>query len=196
MRRYAREKLDMKKKLVFIGNSIVNGFPWNRSQCFVSLIREASGFDVINKGINGDTTGNIMKRFDRDVISHKPDYVFILTGTNDFIYDKLSADQVYSNLTSMAKIAADEGIKPVLLTPLPVNAEMASRLWMVGSGTDYDIVSSQLEEISELIRSGNIEFIDLNREYRKCGQYHDGIHPTPEGHRFIADVILGNSAIF
>lgn len=185
----------MKKKLVFIGNSIVNGFPWSRSQCFVSLIREDSGFDVINKGINGDTTGNIIKRFNRDVISHKPDYVFILTGTNDFIYDELSPSQVYNNLTSMAKLAEAEGIRPVLLTPLPVNAEMASRLWMVGSGTNYDIVNNQLEEISELIRNDTIEFIDLNREYRKCLQYHDGIHPTPEGHRFIADVILGNTAI-
>lgn len=185
----------MKKKLVFIGNSIVNGFPWSRSQCFVSLIREDSGFDVINKGINGDTTGNIIKRFNRDVISHKPDYVFILTGTNDFIYDELSPSQVYNNLTSMAKIATSEGINPILLTPLPVNAEMASRLWMVGYGTDYNHVNRQLEEISELIRNSNIKFIDLNGEYRKCNLYHDGIHPTPEGHRFIADVILGNTAI-
>ncbi|MGN0704427.1 MAG: GDSL-type esterase/lipase family protein [Lentihominibacter sp.] len=180
----------MKKKLVFIGNSIVNGFPWKRSQCFVSLVRESTGYDVINKGINGDTTGNIMRRFGKDVIDNNPDQVFILTGTNDFIYDKLAADQVYRNLAAMAETAADNGISPVLLTPLPVDAEMASRLWMTGSGTDYNKVNRQLEEISEIIRSGGLEFIDLNREYRRCGLYHDGVHPTPEGHAFIAQVIL------
>ncbi|MDD6646192.1 MAG: GDSL-type esterase/lipase family protein [Firmicutes bacterium] len=180
----------MKKKLVFIGNSIVNGFPWKRSQCFVSLVRESTGYDVINKGINGDTTGNIMRRFGKDVIGNNPDQVFILSGTNDFIYDNLSPAQVYMNIAAMAETAADNGIPPVLLTPLPVDAEMASRLWMAGSGTDYSEVNRQLEELSRIIRNGELEFIDLNREYRKCGLYHDGVHPTPEGHAFIAQVIL------
>lgn len=184
----------MKKKLVFIGNSIVNGFPWKRSQCFVSLVREATGFDVINKGINGDTTGNIIRRFDNDVIAHRPDTVFILTGTNDFIYDELTPDQVYSNLISLSETAAAEGITPVLVTPLPVDAEMASRLWMAGSGTDYDTINRQLRQLSELIRNCGLEYIDLNSEYRRCGLYHDGVHPTPEGHGFIAQVILDSIA--
>ena len=38
----------MKKKIVCIGNSIVNGFPLRRSQCFASLLREATGWEIIN----------------------------------------------------------------------------------------------------------------------------------------------------
>jgi hypothetical protein len=59
-------------KIVCIGNSIVNGFPHKRSQCFVSLWRQAAGHEIINKGENGDISSNIHARFDKDVVSHKP----------------------------------------------------------------------------------------------------------------------------
>lgn len=180
----------MKRKIVFIGNSIVNGFPFKRSQCFVSLVREATKWDVINKGNNGETTADILARFDRDVIFHAPDTVFIMTGTNDFIYKEASPKGAFDNLMIMVQRARAEGITPVMLTPVPVNAEMASRLWMSGAGINYDDVNAQLEELTQLIKASDIEYVDLNDAYKSCGLYHDGIHPLPEGHSFIADTIM------
>ena len=46
-----------------------------------------------------------------------------------------------------------------------------------------------LEALAGLIRSSGFRFIDLNSKYRECGKYLDGVHPLPEGHRFIADII-------
>jgi len=83
----------MKTKIVFIGNSIVNGFPLSRGRSFPGLIRAAvkageATFhaDVINKGVNGETTAQILDRFEHDVLDHEPAVVVIMTGTNDFIY--------------------------------------------------------------------------------------------------------------
>ena len=82
----------MKNKLVFIGNSIVNGFPMSRGRSFPGQIRKAlkEGLDtggkvplygdVINKGVNGETTLDILRRFDHDVLAHAPHAVFIMTG--------------------------------------------------------------------------------------------------------------------
>ena len=92
----------MKKKIVCIGNSIVNGFPLRRSQCFASLLREATGWEIINKGNNGETTAQILARFERDVISHHPDIVVILTGTNDFIFQDATPEEAFQNLIHMA----------------------------------------------------------------------------------------------
>ncbi|MDO4545987.1 MAG: GDSL-type esterase/lipase family protein [Bacillota bacterium] len=191
-----------KKKLVFIGNSIVNGFPLKRSQCFAGLIRQETGWDVINKGVNGQTTTDLDNRFDRDVLSHKPNMFFILSGTNDFIYGEATPEQAFANLEGMAKRALSgigaDGIKyaepntitPVFLTPIPTDPEMASRLWMAGAGVDYQRVNRQMFELTTRIKAAAFDFIDLNGSYQQCGQYHDGVHPTEEGHRFIAGQIL------
>lgn len=39
----------MEKKLVFIGNSIVNGFPYERNRCFASLVEHDTGYTVVNR---------------------------------------------------------------------------------------------------------------------------------------------------
>ncbi|WP_166793175.1 SGNH/GDSL hydrolase family protein [Cryobacterium lactosi] len=38
---------------------------------------------VVNAGINGHTTGDLLNRLDRDVIDLNPDHVVLLVGTND-----------------------------------------------------------------------------------------------------------------
>ena len=48
-------------------------------------------YEVINKGINGDTAPGVLQRLDRDVILLQPDIVIIAIGTND-IFARLSAD--------------------------------------------------------------------------------------------------------
>lgn len=181
----------MEKKLVFIGNSIVNGFPYERNQCFASLVEHDTGYTVVNRGINGDTSSNILSRFSEDVLSEEPDAVFILTGTNDFIYGEASPQQAFENLSKMAAMSVSNAkpITPVFMTPLPVNAPMASEKWISGEGIDYNRINDALEALAGLIRSSGFRFIDLNSKYRECGKYLDGVHPLPEGHRFIADII-------
>ena len=56
--------MSKKPLLVCIGNSIVNGFPHRRSQCFASLIREETDYDVINKGVTEeDLTRSVTDAF-------------------------------------------------------------------------------------------------------------------------------------
>ena len=37
----------------------------------------------INAGISGDTSTDLLNRFDSDIIAHNPNYVFILIGAHD-----------------------------------------------------------------------------------------------------------------
>lgn len=193
----------MKKKIVFIGNSIVNGFPLSRGKSFPGQIRawvkEGSvpfRADVINKGANGETTAQIVERFFHDVLAHEPAAVFILSGTNDFIYREATPRQAFAHMEAMAGQAQARGIVPVYMTPLPVDAAKASRMWMAGVGIDYDAVNDQVEEFTQLLQSGGRLVIDTGaafRQYadelREAGEeaYHDGVHPTAEGYRFLAE---------
>ena len=40
-------------------------------------------FDIINAGINGNTTRDLLERWDRDVMALKPDRLVICIGIND-----------------------------------------------------------------------------------------------------------------
>lgn len=177
----------MNKRIVFIGHSIINGYPLSRNQCFVGLLKSETSIDIINQGANGETTSDIMRRFTDDAICLHPDMIFIMSGTNDFIYNEATVQEVYDGLIKMASAANACGITPVLITPLPVDPDQASIMWM--SGIDYDNINSQLTQLSQLISGSPYETVDLNNTYRQFGQFIDGLHPTAAGHRFMANII-------
>lgn len=205
----------MRKKIVFIGNSIVAGYPWGKSKSFTGVLRrmlkdgtdgtgepiafaKATGFDLINKGVNGDTTAGIAARFGQDVLSHKPDMVFYHTGANDFIYREATPEEAFANLESLAKQADAEGITSVYITPVPVDAGKAGYMWLAGCGVSYDAVNRDLERFSGMLRDTGRPCVNMNALYHdfiaELGDvdlaYLDGVHPTPAGHEFIAEKIL------
>ena len=184
-----------KMKIVCIGNSIVNGFPHKRSQCFVSLWRQSTGHEIINKGENGDISSNILARFHKDVISHKPQVAVILTGTNDFIHKINTPKEVLAYLEEMSVMAQNHAIETTFLTPLLVDPALAARGWI--PDVDYFAVNEKLRELRALMlcygtKSG-IKIIDTQENFRRLysqsdvDQYLlDGIHPTLLGHEVMA----------
>ena len=64
------------KRIVFFGDSITQGWKTIHPDFFV-------GKSYINRGINGQTTSQMLLRFRQDVIDLKPKMVVILAGTND-----------------------------------------------------------------------------------------------------------------
>ena len=186
-------------KIVCIGNSIVNGFPHRRSQCFVSLWRQASGHEIINKGENGDVTSNIFARFEKDVISHKPDAVVILTGTNDFIYQVCSPEEALGYMDKMAVLAGKNSIGIIMMTPLLIDAPMAEKFWI--PDIDYGSVNEKLKAFRRLmldygnkngvrIIDAQEQFLQLYSEENVSDYLLDGLHPTVLGHEAIAGFLI------
>ena len=205
----------MRKKMIFIGNSIVAGYPWGKGKSFTGVLRrilkdgdgdlagvpafaKSTGFDIINKGVNGDTTAGIAARFEADVLSHKPDIVFYLTGANDFIYREAGPEEAFNNLERLAKQADEIGAVSVYITPTPVDAGKAGYMWLAGCGISYDAVNRDLADFSEMLKGSGRLFVDMNRLYQdyieELGDpdlaYLDGVHPTPDGHKFMARQVL------
>ncbi len=182
-------------KIVCIGNSIVNGFPHRRSQCFASLWREASGHEIINKGENGDVTPNVLARFEKDVILHRPAAVVILTGTNDFIYQVCSPEEAMDYLDKMASLAKAHSIDVIMMTPLLIDVSLAEQHWL--PDIDYHAVNEKLKALRGLMldygQKNGVRIIDAQEKYFQL--YHpenvsdyllDGLHPTVRGHEAIS----------
>ncbi|HEY2754558.1 MAG TPA: SGNH/GDSL hydrolase family protein [Pseudolabrys sp.] len=71
---------------------------------------------VINRGVNGEEVGDMLKRFDAAVIDAKPDLVLWQLGTNSVIRDHTSYDHVGGIREGLRKIRA-AGADVVLIDP-------------------------------------------------------------------------------
>jgi lysophospholipase L1-like esterase len=71
----------LQKTLVCFGDSLTEG---TIGASYVELLRERlPGARVVNAGINGDTTLNLLRRVERDVAPWCPDLVVLVVGLND-----------------------------------------------------------------------------------------------------------------
>lgn len=101
-----RQALDQ-NGVVFVGDSITEG--WN------TLEKDWAGLGVkvVNRGIGGDTTPNLLYRLQEDVLSLHPRALVILIGTNDLGEHTPPADIAANLATMLARIRADYPAIPI-----------------------------------------------------------------------------------
>ena len=70
-------------KLICIGDSLTFGYGVRPSQRWTRLCAQETGWEIVNEGISGDTTGGMLARFSADVLPERPDAVLMMGGAND-----------------------------------------------------------------------------------------------------------------
>src|ERR1035437_4345986 len=166
------------KRVVFMGNSITEGWISNRPEFF-------KNHPYINRGINGQTTPQMLVRFRADVVNLKPKVVVILAGTNDIAGNTgpSTIEMIEDNLASMADLAKANGIKVIMCSILPAydypwkrglkpyEKIIVVNKWMKDFATTHGLI--YLDFYSSLVddRSG------MKPEYAN-----DGVHPTNLGY--------------
>ena len=102
------------KRVVFMGNSITEGWPIKSPQFF-----ENSNY--IGRGISGQTTPQMLLRFRKDVINLNPKVVVILAGINDIAQNTgfTPIEMMADNIMSMAELAKYHNIEVVICSVLP-----------------------------------------------------------------------------
>lgn len=107
------------------------------------------GWKVVNRGVNGQRTDQMLARFGRDVILEKPEVVVVLGGVND-IYQGRGPDVVRDNLQMMYERAEASAIVVVGATILPYNSAGQSEIEAIRS------VNSWIEERSRTLRCSSV----------------------------------------
>lgn len=80
------------------GKHVMLGDSWfARSGIKDRLTEKLNNAQIINKGVGGNTAANMLKRFDSDVASQKPDVVWLIAGTNDY-YQNVSVATYAANM--------------------------------------------------------------------------------------------------
>lgn len=112
----------MSATIICLGDSITFGYPWGPESSWVSHLQRRAGLNLINNGINGDTTLDMLRRFERIILHSKATHVHILGGAND-AWQGLDIAAAQCNIQRIVELAGQEGIIPVLglATPLCKN---------------------------------------------------------------------------
>ena len=167
------------KRVVFMGNSITD-FWINIDSSFFA------GKPYFDRGISGQTTGQMLVRFREDVINLKPAVVVILAGINDIAENNgpSKLEDVFGNIASMAELAKANYIKVVLSSVLPAFAFP----WRP-SINPVPKVKALNEMIKAYADKNNIVYLDYftamadSRRGLPANLSKDGVHPNLEGYK-------------
>lgn len=177
-------------RVVIFGDSIVQQGYFVRD-----LARRWPNCKVAGLGQGGATAADSLDRFDRDVAPLQPTHVLHHFGMNDGGYRGvmprlLAAYQV--SLTDLVQRTRAIGAVPVLLSPTCVDPAASPVLTQYQQTLTHFVTACR-----DVAAAEGAAFIDLYTPLRQAvearpGLIPDGVHPSPEGHRILAEIIAAS----
>ncbi|HWA82125.1 MAG TPA: SGNH/GDSL hydrolase family protein [Fimbriimonadaceae bacterium] len=199
-------------RVVCLGDSITeqgeqpSGYVWLFRK-YLNALYPQQNIEVINAGISGHKSTDMIARFKRDVLDKKPDLVTISVGVNDVwhgFYDNhpmgdgprgVPLDLYRKNVESMVEQALAAGAKVVILSTTVIGEDLANR-----ENAKTESYNAALRDIA---RKHLLLFVDyqkpfrtLIRDYRKTTGGRDllltvdGVHMNAEGNKVMAHTLL------
>ena len=184
-------------KVICIGNSLTFGYGVRPSQRWTRLCAQETGWEIVNEGISGDTTGGMLVRLrallaERDICVQRP-LVLLMGGANDIFFSGTDTG-ARANMGAMLNQLLSTGIHTMIGVPTPICAENAPPAW--AAVVDFRSAERQLEQYCAWLRRFSkcfgAECIDFRADFfdpngrLKRELLLDGLHPTPEGHQIMA----------
>lgn len=161
------------KVVVAAGDSLTAGFKLPSDQNYPFFLGQMLGGTVINEGISGDTSEDLLSRFNEILTEHQPNLIILCIGGNDMLRRK-SLLELEKNITIMIENAQKRGSK-VLLVGVPQPAIFRLKT--------ADLYYSVSEKMNVPIEDSSFETVLSKR------MTIDQIHPTAEGYKIIAEDI-------
>ncbi|BAF60393.1 predicted phosphatase [Pelotomaculum thermopropionicum SI] len=178
--------------VVCLGDSITYGYPYGPDTSWVRACSEKLDMKLINKGVNGDTTRQMKRRFERDVISFEPAYVIIMGGTND-VWVGTWQEKIRENVEEMVTRAFEEGICLVVGLPVPMDLSNYEGFLpgdMSCAVCELDTFRNWLEEFAESNLLPVMDFytplLDPATGKANPAYFEDDSHPNVNGYRALA----------
>jgi lysophospholipase L1-like esterase len=172
----------------------------------------SGGIEVVNAGISGHKSNDMLERFGRDVIDKKPDLVTISVGVNDVwhgFYDNhplgdgprgIPLNTYRANVEEMVNRAQKEHARVVILSTTVIHEEL--------DGPENVKAVQYNAALREIAKSHDALFIDLQKPFRDLiSRYRketgardllltvDGVHMNALGNKVMAYTILNGLGV-
>jgi len=109
-----------KPRVVFLGDSITEGWRDADPGYFAPTV----SIDRIDRGISGQTSPQMLLRFQQDVVALHPAAVHIMAGTNDIAgnWGAMPLESTESTIAVMAELAHANGIRVIIASVPPARS--------------------------------------------------------------------------
>ena len=154
---------------------------------------------IVNSGINGNKTEDIINNIRNRVFAYNPSKIFLLIGVNDILYDEATPDKVMEQIDEIVMEINNKlpNTKIYIESIYPVNNE-----WKDNHDNrvkDEKEINSTIimtnDRIEEYCEANDLKFIDLypdllddngvlNHDYTD-----DGLHPNENGYKVITEIL-------
>jgi lysophospholipase L1-like esterase len=188
-------------KLVFFGDSVTDAkhdinsdYPnLNLGLGYVlfakaKLVENGYDFEVVNRGIAGQCTKDLIERFERDVVLEQPDVLTMLVGANDFWFGLDLFRERYETLISLFKERLPN-TKIILMQPFVLKGYHSDSRNGV-----YHKIREYAKIVDEIAVKYGYPYVELQKPLDETAQkvgeealLYDGIHPNVYGAKFLAD---------
>jgi acyl-CoA thioesterase I len=170
-------------RIVFLGDSLTAGLGVGLDEAYPAVIGQrlrASGldFEVVNAGVSGDTSAGGLRRLDWSLQGDARVLVLAL-GANDGLRG-LSTAEMKRNLAAIIE-AAEKRHVAVLLAGMEAPPNFGASYTRDFRQVYADLARQYRVRFIPFLLDGVAGHAPLNQA--------DGIHPSPEGHRMIADLV-------
>jgi lysophospholipase L1-like esterase len=200
--RFDRLPFAAESTVVGLGDSITDD-----SQSWLEILRHLldlrrpqERIRVINAGVSGDTTAQMISRF-LAVVLKRPDWVICLAGTNDARRHGqtpskilVSIEETEKNLAMLRNFAATQtSARWLWITPATVIPEKIAAHWLLGEN-QLMWTNDDLAAVAGLLRRRPEPAVDLQPLFGIPGDprllLDDGLHPSLAGQKVIARALV------
>ncbi|WP_390405492.1 SGNH/GDSL hydrolase family protein [Lacticaseibacillus jixiensis] len=178
--------------------SLGDGYPNLISAALTAIYPELT-IKVQNTGVSGDTTNELLARWDQDVVQQHPDYVSILIGVNDvwrhfdapFYHpsDLVTPESYRANYQAMIDAVKDQVKDIIIISPFFFEPDRSNPM---------RAMVDQFRGIAEdLAKTNGLRYVDVQSVVDHYLTLHasyiltaDRVHPNIKGHMLVANTFL------
>lgn len=183
--------------IVALGDSITDDLQgwFSIFQHVLEIGLEEPDFTFVNSGVSYDTSTDALKRLNRDVLDHDPDWVIVALGTFDAQRLRVAPDRTlvsladyWENLNTIETVVSEVTDNPLIwITPPPVITEMLQQIRLF----NFDLFEEDLSSYREIL-SGKKGYIvdplgsrmdeeEVHHEHHHDHEDHDHEHEEKSG---------------
>ncbi len=169
---------------VFLGDSLTDYF---------DLDAAFADYSVVNSGIAGNTTENVLADLTHRVSIFNPSQVFVWLGTNDLRDGKTPEQTLESLQTIIDQIQTERSMaKITLISLIPINSQVDP--YTVGLRSN-DQIQKVNQGLRETAKKEKLDYIDLYSSLKddqgnlKAEYTVDGLHLSDAGYQVVQEII-------
>lgn len=195
------------KKVIFFGDSITQaGIEETGYITQLKQLLKDEGlrkqFDLIGAGVSGNKVPDLERRLDKDILSQKPDQVFIYIGINDVWHFSrsdeggTSKEEFKAGLSRIIEKITHAGAEVVLCTPSVIGEKKNNQ------NPQDEMLDAYAQIIRNMAKKYNVRLCDLRKAFKTyLTNYntedlsqniltYDGVHLNEKGNALVAAEML------